>query len=219
MKILAVSDRVMAQLYSTQVTQFLPKIDLIISCGDLPFYYLEFLVSVLDVPLFFVRGNHDTTPQYTMDGRVLHTVHGGEDIHGRIIQERGLFLAGLEGSMRYRPKAPLMYSENEMRWQARRLWPRLLMNRLRTGRGMDIMVTHSPPFQVHDRQDLAHTGFRSFLSLIRLFRPRYLLHGHIHIYRQDVVRISRVIDTLVINVYPYHVLDYYAPPEPQQVLT
>jgi len=31
----------------------------VLSCGDLPPYYLEFLVTVLDVPLFDVRGNHD----------------------------------------------------------------------------------------------------------------------------------------------------------------
>lgn len=219
MNILAVSDRVVGQLYSTQVTELLPKIDLIIGCGDLPFYYLEFLVSVLDVPLYYVRGNHDVTPQYTMDGRALNTVHGGQNLHGRIVEERGLALAGLEGSMRYRPKSPLMYSETEMRWEASRLWPRLLLNRLRTGRGMDILVTHSPPYRVHDRQDIAHTGFRAFLTLLRLFRPRFLLHGHIHVYRQDMVRVSRVYDTLVINVYPYRVIDFYAPPVGKQVLT
>jgi Icc-related predicted phosphoesterase len=217
--ILAVSDRVMGQLYSNQVTQFLPDIDLIIGCGDLPFYYLEFLVSVLDVPLYYVCGNHDLTPQYTMDGRVLTSVNGGQNIHGQVVVERGLVLAGLEGSMRYRPKSPLMYSEAEMRLEASRLWPRLLLNRLRTGRGMDILVTHAPPYQVHDRQDIAHTGFRSFLTLLRLFRPRFLLHGHIHVYRQDIVRVSRVYETLVINVYPYRVINFYAPPQAERRLT
>lgn len=218
-RILALSDRVMGQLYSTKVNQFLPPIDLIIACGDLPFYYLEFLISMLDVPLYFVRGNHDNTPQYTMDGRALYSVPGGRDLHGQVAQERGVLLAGLEGSMRYRPNSPLMYSEAEMRLEAGRLLPRLLLNRLRTGRGMDILVTHSPPYRVHDRQDIAHTGFRVFLHLLRLFRPRFLLHGHIHEYRQDTIRVSRVYDTLVINVYPYRVLDYYAPPKPEQILT
>ena len=219
MKILAVSDRVVEQLYSTQVTQLMSDIDLIVGCGDLPFYYLEFLISMLDAPLVFVRGNHDITPQYTTDGRVLHTVNGGTNLHGQIVEERGLRLAGLEGSMRYRPKAPLMYSEAEMQWEAGRLWPRLLLNRLRTGRGLDILVTHSPPFGVHDRPDIAHTGFRSFLTLLRLFRPRFLLHGHIHIYRQDAIRVSRVYDTLVMNVYPYRVFNFYAPPDAEQRLT
>ena len=35
------------------------KPDLVLSCGDLPFDYLEYLVSRLDVPVFYVPGNHD----------------------------------------------------------------------------------------------------------------------------------------------------------------
>ena len=42
MKILAVSDRVMDQIYCTDVRQKYPDVDLVIGCGDLPFYYLEF---------------------------------------------------------------------------------------------------------------------------------------------------------------------------------
>lgn len=45
MKILAVSDRVLDKLYSSQVSQSFPDIDLLIGCGDLPFYYLDFLTS------------------------------------------------------------------------------------------------------------------------------------------------------------------------------
>ena len=32
---------------------------LILACGDLPYYYLEYIVGLLDVPLFYVHGNHD----------------------------------------------------------------------------------------------------------------------------------------------------------------
>jgi predicted phosphodiesterase len=81
MKILAVSDRVVDQLYSSRVSKNYPDIDLLISCGDLPFYYLEFLVSALDAPMVYVLGNHDQSPQYTADGRTLSEVHGGQDIH------------------------------------------------------------------------------------------------------------------------------------------
>ena len=35
--------------------------DLVIGCGDLPFDYLEYLVSRLDVPLLYVPGNHDAS--------------------------------------------------------------------------------------------------------------------------------------------------------------
>lgn len=219
MNILAVSDKVVPYLYTAYVREQHPDIDLIVGCGDLPFYYLEFLVSALDVPLVYVRGNHDTVPQYAMNGRVLYDVQGGIDLHGQVMEVEGLLFAGLEGSMRYRPEVPLMYSESEMAWEVLRLVPLLLWNRARYGRAVDVLVTHSPPFQVHDREDRAHTGFRIFHRLIRRFQPRYLLHGHVHVYRPDVPRVTRYGDTTIINVYPYCTLNYEEPPKPDVVFT
>jgi uncharacterized protein len=210
--ILAVSDQVLPHLYSSHVPHTYPRLDLIVSCGDLPFYYLDFLVSALDVPLVYVRGNHDTIPQYTTDGRVLTQVDGGIDIHARAVCMKGLWIAGLEGSMRYRPNAPLMYSESEMRYEVVRLAPRLLWNRVRYGRALDILVTHSPPFDIHDRTDRAHTGFRIFHQFMRWFRPRFLLHGHVHLYRRDLPRVTLFEETTIINVYPYRLLDLRRPP-------
>lgn len=212
MKIMAVSDRVLDVLYCSDVKKKYPDIDLIIGCGDLPFYFLDFLVSALDVPLVYVRGNHDKGPQYTITGQVLQQVPGGRDIHGRVVGLDGLLLAGMQGSMRYRPNAPFMYSEWEMRLEMTRLFPRLLWNRLRYGRYLDILVTHSPPYGIHDRPDLPHTGFKVFLAFMRLFKPHYLLHGHIHIYRQDTPRITHFEETIVINVYPYRIFDFDTPP-------
>jgi Icc-related predicted phosphoesterase len=42
---------------------------------------------------------------------------------------------------------------------------------------------------------------------MRVFKPRFLLHGHIHLYRRDTVRHTKVGETEVINVYPYRILD------------
>lgn len=207
MKILAVSDRVLDILYCANVRERVPGVELIIGCGDLPYYYLDFLVSALDVPLVFVHGNHDGGPQYTTDRGLLTGVRGGRDIHARTTDVRGLLFAGLGGSMRYRPRAEHMYTENEMRTQVARLVPRLLWNRQKFGRFLDVLVTHSPPFGIHDRDDLPHTGFKVFLTLMQLFKPRYLLHGHIHIYRQDYPRVTQYEETTVMNVYPYKVLD------------
>ncbi len=208
MKILAVSDRVIDWLYSGHVREKFSDVDLIIGCGDLPFYYLDFLTSALDRPLVYVRGNHDIGPQYAADGTVWTEVRGGVDIHKRVVQRGGLILAGLEGSMRYRPNAPHMYTDSEMTVQMAQLVPQLLWNRQRYGRAVDILVTHSPPLGIHDRTDLPHTGFKVFLSFMRLFKPRYLLHGHIHLYRTDTQTVTRYEETTVINVYPYRLIDF-----------
>lgn len=207
MRVLAVSDRVMDKLYSGQVRHFFPTIDLLIGCGDLPFYYLDFLTSAMDAPLVYVHGNHDEGPQLAMDGTEWRGVRGGVNIHGRIVVRRGAILAGLQGSMRYKAHADYMYSESEMRRVVAQMVPRLLWNRQRAGRALDVLVTHSPPFGIHDRPDLPHTGFKVFLSFLRLFRPRYHLHGHIHVYRQDEVVRTRHEETEIINVYPYKLLE------------
>jgi Icc-related predicted phosphoesterase len=99
-----------------------------------------------------------------------------------------------------------MYTERQMRLEIARLLPQLLWNRVKHGRFLDILVTHSPPYGIHDQEDRAHTGFRQFLTLMRFFRPRYLLHGHIHVYRHKPSRISQYEATTVINVYPHHLL-------------
>ena len=208
MKILAVSDRVVDHLYHSEVKRQYPDVDLIIGCGDLPYYYLDFLVSAFDVPLVYVRGNHDGGSQYTVDGRVLNEVMGGVDLHTRVITRKGIILAGLEGSRRYRPHDPHMYTEAEMRRHIARMAPRLVLNRAKYGRSLDILVAHSPPFGIHDKKDLPHTGFKIFRSFMTMFKPKYLLHGHIHIYRQDDICVTDYEGTCVMNVYPYRLFDF-----------
>lgn len=207
MRVMAVSDRVLDKLYSSQTRKLFSDVDLLVGCGDLPFYYLDFLTSALDAPLVYVRGNHDAGPQYASDGKVWSDVRGGVDIHGKVVARKGFILAGLQGSMRYKAHAEYMYSESEMRMAVAQMVPRLLWNRQRFGRALDILVTHSPPYGIHDRSDLPHTGFKVFLSFLRMFKPRYHLHGHVHIYRQDEVVTTAYGDTTIMNVYPYKMFD------------
>jgi len=59
MKILALSDQVEERVYNLAGQGYFQEIGLILGCGDLPYSYLEYLVSVLNVPMFYVPGNHD----------------------------------------------------------------------------------------------------------------------------------------------------------------
>ena len=207
MKVLAVSDKVLDRLYIPDVAQKHPDVKLLIGCGDLPFYYLDFLISSFNVPLYYVRGNHDDGKQYTSDGRTRPEVPGGIDLHKKTAVHNDLLLAGLEGSMRYHPNRPHMYTNGEMQRHIARLVPRLLKNKLKYGRYLDVLITHSPPFGIHDLTDLPHTGFKPFLAFMRRFQPRYLLHGHIHAYRPNDPQVTQFEQTTVINVYPMHKLE------------
>jgi Icc-related predicted phosphoesterase len=205
-QILSVSDKVLDVIYSPCISQNFGNIDLVIACGDLPFYYLEFIISSLNVPCYFVYGNHDLNTKLTMRGPV--TVHppGWVNLDEKSVYADGLLLAGLEGSLRYRPDGVHQYSQSQMRWKALRLWPRLIANRLKYGRYLDVLVTHSPAFGIHDGPDYPHIGFKVFLTLMERIRPRYMLHGHKHVYGMEPTR-TTYRETRVVNVYPYRVLE------------
>ncbi len=100
MKILAVSDQVDDRIYSAQVKQRFPDIDLLVGCGDLPYEYLEFLVTALNVPLVYVPGNHD--PCFDPK-RTESQVEGGIFLDRRVVSQNGLWLAGMGGSIRPGP--------------------------------------------------------------------------------------------------------------------
>ncbi|MFW6136143.1 MAG: metallophosphoesterase family protein [Chloroflexota bacterium] len=206
MKILAVSDHVADEIYNGRIEERFGDVDLVVSCGDLPYSYLEYIVSVLNVPCFYVHGNHDH-PECCANGTTLTEPGGWVDLHGTTAEAKGVLLAGLEGSILYKPRARYQYTERHMAVQAWCLAPALLLNRLRHGRYLDVLITHSPPRGIHDGDDLPHRGFRSFLGLMRRFKPRYLLHGHKHVYGPEATR-TRYAETEVINVYPFRVIPY-----------
>jgi Icc-related predicted phosphoesterase len=205
MKILALSDQVVEQLYCPSVKERFGDVDLVVGCGDLPSYYLEFIVSMLNVPLIHVPGNHDPAAPAPNGGGSLHGC--ANNIDGLVVEERGLLIAGLGGSIRYRPDGVNQYTQGEMARRILSMTPRLWWNRVRYGRFLDILVTHAPPRGIHDAEDPAHVGFASFNRFVARFRPRYLLHGHSHVYRRDAVFCTQIGQTAVVNVYPYRVIE------------
>jgi len=207
MKLLAVSDQVVDSLYSPNVRDRFGDIDLILSCGDLPYYYLEFLTTILNRPLYYVHGNHDTSVVYTDRGQQTMVPRGCEPLDGKAAVCRGLIMAGLGGSIRYSHQSRFQYTQAEMDRRALRLTLRLMMRRLRRGRWLDILVTHSPPFGVGDGADRAHIGFTAFHALMRRLKPRYLLHGHQHTYRGPQP-LAQVGSTTVVNVFPYRLIEW-----------
>ncbi len=205
MKILAVSDEVAPQVYTASARERFSDVDLVVSCGDLPGEYLEYIVSVLDVPLLYVIGNHANEVTITSSGEAM--LPGGcINIDGQVAEFGGLVFAGLQGSMRYR-EGPYQYTQAEMRYRALALGVRLFHKRALRRRRLDVLVTHAPPLGIHDGQDVCHTGFDAFLKLMDRFEPRYLLHGHCHVYNRLKPTATQYNRTMVLNVHPFRIVE------------
>jgi len=206
MKILAVSDEERAVIYHPAIGSRFRDIDLVISCGDLPYSYLEYIISTLNKPLYYVRGNHAAKVEYGAGGERTGP-WGGIDLHGRCKRdESGLLLAGIEGCLQYN-FGPQQYSEFDMWWMVLKLAPCFFWNKLRYGRFIDIFVTHATPWKIHDEDDRAHRGVKAFRWVIDVFKPTYLLHGHVHVYRPDTVTETIVHRTRVMNVFGYREIE------------
>lgn len=194
MKVLTISDNILPQLEDAKnLRERYGDVEVVISCGDMPPPYLDFIVSVLNTPLLYVRGNHDVNYEPERPG--------GDNLHRRFLFYGGLSFAGLEGSPRYSAD-PVQYSEYEMWVMVLRMLPRLRFRRLRYGHGVDVLVTHAPPRDIHDLPDKPHRGFRSFRFLLQQGRPRYMLHGHVDTWDRRKPTVTKFAGTEIINVNP-----------------
>lgn len=204
-KILAVSDQVVERLYALASGGHFDGVELILGCGDLPYTYLEYLVTVVNAPLYYVPGNHD--PQFDIrDAR--SRVEGGSNLDLRTVSHKKTLIGGFGGSIRYRPDGTNQYNQTEAYARAFRMLPQLLVNWIKYRHALDILISHSPPFGIHDDNDPAHHGLKALNWLTRIAKPRYLLHGHTHFYRNNLENSKTILGkTTIINVYPYKVID------------
>jgi hypothetical protein len=213
MKALCIADHVDPFIYSTGLKSRFSDVDFVISSGDLALEYYDFIVSTLNKPLFFVFGNHclstrDSYAHFSMsssEDRYAGNV-GATYIEGKVVRTKnGVILAGLGGSIWYNG-GENQYTDFSMFFSMLRLVPRLLWNKLVHGRYLDILVTHSPPYGINDLPDPCHTGFKVFLWFMRIFKPRFLVHGHVHLYDRNAVREARYLSTRIVNAYDHTVV-------------
>ncbi len=206
MRVLAIADEVAESLWGDTLKELRP--DLILSAGDLPFDYLENLVSRTDVPLLYVPGNHDPNLKAgdpTFQGLSANFDGVGPpgciNVDERIEQAAGLWIAGLGGSVRYN-EGVNQYTQRQMRWRAWRLRTRVRLRRKR----IDVLLTHAPPVGFGDADDPAHLGVEALVPLVERLRPRLLVHGHVRKYGPKAEDL-RLGETLIVNPIPYRLIE------------
>ncbi|MDR3161552.1 MAG: metallophosphoesterase [Spirochaetaceae bacterium] len=212
MKILCVSDYIDPLVYSASIKERFQDVDLVLSAGDLPLEYLEFIVSCLNKPLLFVFGNHNLQEFHRYKKSALpwpediNQGSGSVHIGSQVRIEEGLIVAGLGGSVMYN-RGQNQYTEFGMFLEMVKLIPALIINRIFRKRFLDILLTHAAPRDIHDKKDPCHRGFRVFRAFMRIFKPAYLIHGHIHLYDLADLRTTRYHDTWVVNAYSHYIIN------------
>lgn len=197
MKVMFIADEESKSMWDYYDPSRTEGVELIISCGDLKPSYLEFLESMVNCPLLYVKGNHDR--QYAQQPPL-----GCVCIDDRVYDYKGLRILGLGSSMRYNPEAECQCSEEKMQARIRKVNRQIvLMN------GFDLLVTHAPARGYGDLDDLPHRGFDCFNTLLEKWKPKYMVHGHVHqtySYKFERERMHPS-GTKIINAYESYILD------------
>ena len=195
MKILFLADEEAKVYWDFFKKEDFEGVDLIVSCGDLKAEYLSFLATMVPVPVLYVHGNHDAKyDKKPPEGCIC--------IDDCIYEFKGVRILGLGGSHRYKP-GPYQFTEREMAKRVRKLFWKLKFKK-----GFDILVTHSPARGLHDDEDMCHMGFEVFNKLIEQYRPKYFVHGHVHLnYGRQFVREDMVGEAHVVNAYEKYMLE------------
>jgi uncharacterized protein len=169
------------------------RVDLVLAAGDLPWDYLESLVSLLDAPAAYVPGNHDPRTDRGVGPQ------GLVDVDGHVHTIGGLRVAGLGGCVRYND-GPHQYTQAEYDKRARGL--------LRAARDadIDVLLTHAPPLGLGDESDPPHVGISALHGVLETLRPTWHLHGHIHPYGMHKPD-RQLGPTTIRNVIPWQLID------------
>lgn len=232
MKILCVSDMIDPMIYNQNAREIFPDIDLILCAGDLPMDYIDFIVSIFNKPTYFIFGNHNLKefkfydkaemrnmagPQVIQD--TTSHAHGGTylgfatDVNHNLTyidpatgKRTPLLIAGISGSLKYN-NGLNQYSDAQMKRRLRRMIPKLLYNKWKYGRYLDIFLTHATPRHIHDKEDPCHKGFEAFNWFVEKYKPTYMVHGHIHLYDMREERCGKYWDTMIVNAYAHTIIE------------
>lgn len=210
-RVLAIADEEAPNLLVRTLRALRP--DLVLSAGDLPWHYVEYVASSVDAPVVFVPGNHDPEIErvkkgrngtYTSDGLPCDgpRPHGATNADLRVVEAAGLRIAGLGGCVRYRP-GPHQYTQSQYERRGGRL-----LRRAKKAGAVDVLLTHAPPLRLGDGEDKPHEGIAALRTVLEQLEPSWHLHGHIHPYGRQMPD-RQVGPTTILNVIPWRMVEIH----------
>ncbi|MGL5964441.1 MAG: metallophosphoesterase family protein [Fusobacteriaceae bacterium] len=196
-KILAISDvPILTKYHPETIKPMFRDIDFIVSTGDLSNDYLDYIFTSLNKDLIFVNGNHIYNPN--------HNIEFCKNIDQKIINFKGLRIMGLDGSQ--------IYSYGEHQYSEKQVFFMIIKNIFQLiWKKPDVIISHSPPKGIHDLPDHVHTGFKAYHLILKYFKPKTWIHGHIHLEHHHKTQESIVDGVKFINAYGYKIIELEVP--------
>lgn len=112
------------------------------------------------VPVYGLLGNHDDFS--LLEDNEIH------NIHGKTITIKGVKVAGMQGSIRYKNSDYPLYSDDESITIANKI------------ESADILISHDSPKYAHGCYNLAHSGLQGITEYCFKNNVPLNLHGHHH---------------------------------------
>ncbi len=192
-KILSISDYPILRDFSPEkIKKEFSDIDFILSAGDLSNDYLDYIFSILDKQLIYVNGNHIYNPD--------HNISFCKNIDQKSINYKNLKIFGMDGSP--------IYSFKEHQYTEIQSFFIILKNLFSfLIKKPDIILSHTPPFGIHNLDDPIHTGFKCYHFLLKYFPPKLWIHGHTHLSHHHEIQESYSNGVRIINSYGYKIVE------------
>ncbi len=118
--------------------------------------------------LYGVLGNHDSWEKYQE--------YSITDINGKVINIKGIRIAGISGSFKYKNSDNYALYTHEESIE--------IANNLEEA---DILISHDKPF-TEDHQDMAHDGLKGITEYLYKNHIPLHIHGHLHEEYEEVLK-------------------------------
>ena len=186
--ILVIADTHNCLTYNSDMINFLKNnlnYDCCILLGDHSANDLYEIVQIIpSYKIYGVLGNHDSWNKYEE--------YGITNINGKIIEIKGLKIAGLGGSFKYKDNQNYALYTHEESIQI-----------LSNVESADILITHDRPY-VKNNNDMVHDGLKGITQYIYANHVPINIHGHLHEnsveYLKNGTKVISIYGAKIINI-------------------
>ncbi len=163
LRIMFIADTHDTLYYHKEMQEYIktePNIDLYLLLGDHSAWECDFFRdNIPNDKLFGIVGNHDPWERLANSNIT--------DINKKVITVKGISIAGLAGSMKYKDGNYGMYTQEEA------------MEIVENLPVADILITHDKPYLVEEN-DYVHNGLKAITYYLYKNKIPYHIHGHLH---------------------------------------